>query len=153
MDVKFDRDEFDKRQTALVCEIVRTIHDLLEENGTPPEALNGLTASLASRICSLLDGSRKGLKANDIGPLVPILGFALSTHRTDVVLLDGESSWMHEYVHGWVSELYDNTPVRRFQKPTAPCPHCGEPLRTPTASYCRFCKMDWRDPSNVHKRE
>lgn len=28
---------------------------------------------------------------------------------------------------------------------TAPCPYCGEPLRTPTAKQCRHCRMDWHD--------
>lgn len=32
-----------------------------------------------------------------------------------------------------------------------PCPHCGEPLRSPTARNCRVCKMDRRAP--VHRRE
>ena len=27
----------------------------------------------------------------------------------------------------------------------APCPYCGEPLRTPLASQCRFCLRDWHD--------
>ena len=34
-----------------------------------------------------------------------------------------------------------------------PCPYCGEPLRTSIAKQCRFCKMDWHDPANVHRRE
>jgi hypothetical protein len=33
--------------------------------------------------------------------------------------------------------------------PPAPCPYCGEPLRTHYAKQCRFCKRDWHDPSNV----
>jgi hypothetical protein len=27
--------------------------------------------------------------------------------------------------------------------PTTPCPHCGQPLRTPQAKQCRFCGADW----------
>jgi hypothetical protein len=30
-----------------------------------------------------------------------------------------------------------------------PCPHCGEPLRTPEAKQCRKCLMDWHDPENI----
>ncbi len=145
MDVQFDRDEFDERQTALVGEIVRAIHDVLTEQGTPAVNVNELTASLAFSVCSILDGTRKGT-------LGPVLGFPLDAGRRKVVMLDAEQSWLHEYVHGWVTELYDTTPVTPHRKPTAPCPHCGKPLRTPTARYCRFCKMDWRDPGNVHKR-
>ncbi len=32
-----------------------------------------------------------------------------------------------------------------------PCPFCGRPLVTPRARQCRFCKMDWHDPSNPRK--
>lgn len=27
----------------------------------------------------------------------------------------------------------------------APCPYCGEPLRTALAKQCRHCKRDWHD--------
>ena len=154
MDVQFNESEFDKRQNALAGQIVRAVHNILDaDSAIPDTAVNSLTASITFSICSLLDGNRQGLKANDIGPLVPMLAFALNTHRQDAVMLDGTKSWMHEYVHGWVTELYGSTPVARYEKPTAPCPYCGEPLRTPKASFCRFCKMDWRDPDNVHKRD
>jgi len=39
------------------------------------------------------------------------------------------------------------------QHETIPCPYCGKPLRTYLAKQCRFCKMDWHDPDNVHRRE
>jgi molecular chaperone HtpG len=29
----------------------------------------------------------------------------------------------------------------------ADCPHCGRPLRTPTAKQCRFCGKDWHEPA------
>jgi len=35
---------------------------------------------------------------------------------------------------------------------SVPCPCCGEPLRTPIARQCRFCKMDWHDSGNVYRR-
>lgn len=38
-------------------------------------------------------------------------------------------------------------------RPTIPCPHCGEALRTPLAQQCRFCGMDWHDPERVYRRE
>jgi len=34
----------------------------------------------------------------------------------------------------------------------SPCPYCGNLLRTSMAKQCRFCKMDWHDPNNVHRR-
>jgi len=33
-----------------------------------------------------------------------------------------------------------------------PCPFCGEPLRTPRARQCGYCRMDWHDPGNVFSR-
>jgi hypothetical protein len=33
-----------------------------------------------------------------------------------------------------------------------PCPYCGQPLRTAIARQCRFCKMDWHDPTNAYHR-
>jgi len=31
---------------------------------------------------------------------------------------------------------------------TAPCPYCGQTLRTPVAKQCRHCRMDWHDVEN-----
>ena len=42
-------------------------------------------------------------------------------------------------------------PIFNPPKP-APCPYCGAPLRTAIARQCRFCKMDWHDPQNIHRR-
>ena len=33
--------------------------------------------------------------------------------------------------------------------PTAPCPYCGQPLRTSLAKQCRFCRRDWHNPEIV----
>ena len=145
MGVRIDKDRFDSQQNALVGDLVRSVHDVLVENEVPKDSVNKLTASIAFRICGVLDGSH-----GDSSNLR--LAFAVDGNHTDLVMLDNESSWLHEYVHGWVTELYDTAPAAKFEKPTAGCPHCGEPLRTPTARYCRFCKMDWRDPNNVYER-
>jgi hypothetical protein len=34
---------------------------------------------------------------------------------------------------------------------TAPCPYCGQPLRTARARQCQHCLMDWHDPQNVKR--
>jgi hypothetical protein len=42
-------------------------------------------------------------------------------------------------------------PTVKFSPPkleTAPCPYCGEPLRTSMAKQCPACKMDWHDPKS-----
>ena len=49
---------------------------------------------------------------------------------------------------GWV--LFGASTLPEEQ--TANCPYCDRELRTPAAKQCRFCKMDWHDPSNVHHR-
>ena len=36
-------------------------------------------------------------------------------------------------------------------EPPAPCPYCGEPLRTPRAKQCRHCKRDWHDLNNLKR--
>jgi HEAT repeat protein len=33
-----------------------------------------------------------------------------------------------------------------WEEETAPCPYCGQPLRTSIAKQCRHCLMDWHDP-------
>lgn len=32
---------------------------------------------------------------------------------------------------------------------TAPCPYCGQSLRTKNAKQCRHCKRSWHNPDNV----
>ena len=71
--------------------------------------------------------------------------------------------------YGRIDDDYDATLLRRliddyllqkFKKisppeepATAPCPYCGQPLRTPSAKQCRFCRRDWHDPDNVTRQE
>jgi hypothetical protein len=35
---------------------------------------------------------------------------------------------------------------RKEDRPTAPCPYCGQPLRTARAKQCRHCRREWHDP-------
>jgi hypothetical protein len=35
------------------------------------------------------------------------------------------------------------------EDPSAPCPFCGQPLRTSEAKQCRHCRRDWHDPENI----
>jgi hypothetical protein len=46
----------------------------------------------------------------------------------------------------------ETSPFPSIQLESAPCPYCGQPLRTSLARQCRFCKMDWHDPQNVFRR-
>ena len=153
VDLKINESEFDAKQNALVSQIVRTIHDVLDSDpGVDKKKVNEFTASIAFQVCSILDGSRSSEKTPTAGSVIPVLYFADNQHRRSAVGLDAKQSWMHEYVHGWVSELFDepSDTIQWDSKP--PCPHCGKPLRRPTATYCRFCKMDWADQNNIHRR-
>ncbi len=49
------------------------------------------------------------------------------------------------------SPPYD-PPEESIYYPAVPCPYCGETLRTAIARQCRFCKMDWHDAQNIHRR-
>lgn len=43
--------------------------------------------------------------------------------------------------------------VSLFNPPApAPCPYCGNALRTAASKQCRHCKMDWHDPANAYCR-
>lgn len=154
MDVSYDRNEFDKRQNALVGKIVPEIHDTLIEEGVPASLVHELTTALAFRVCTILDGCRTGIRARGIGPLVPVLAFAKNTHRQELIALDGESSWMHEYVHGWFEELYGITdPNGPIPKSNYSCPFCGETLPHCKDVCCDYCSMDWSDRKNPVRRE
>ncbi len=50
-----------------------------------------------------------------------------------------------------LAELRRGAAEQRQSAPI-PCPHCGEPLRTPLAKQCLSCGMDWHDPANVVRR-
>ena len=39
-----------------------------------------------------------------------------------------------------------DSPVNRA---TAPCPYCGQPLRTALARQCRPCRRDWHNPEQI----
>jgi hypothetical protein len=42
---------------------------------------------------------------------------------------------------------------RRKDRPTAPCPYCGQPLRTARAKQCRHCKKQWHDRAVQEKAD
>jgi hypothetical protein len=78
----------------------------------------------------------------------------------DEYLLICECAKHHEYIFidmyfrgpelpiakkGWT--LLEGVSPAESAEETAPCPYCGEELRTPRAKQCRFCKMDWHDPN------
>ncbi|HXV81623.1 MAG TPA: hypothetical protein VEG60_17220 [Candidatus Binatia bacterium] len=65
-----------------------------------------------------------------------------------------------DYDANLLRRLVDDYLLLKFKKisppeepATAPCPYCGQPLRTSSAKQCRFCGRDWHDPENVIRQE
>jgi hypothetical protein len=92
MDITENESAFDKRQLALVREIIRAIKNDLADSGIPEERL------------AIIDGSR--VMQADGQPLIPVLTFADDTQRSKFIGRPG-GSFMHEYVHGTVDDIFD----------------------------------------------
>ena len=50
------------------------------------------------------------------------------------------TAWDLREAKGWVLHRGSANPADR---PTAPCPRCGQALRTAEARQCRHCGADW----------
>lgn len=70
-------------------------------------------------------------------------------------LMDGpsseESARLWQMVEDCKQALYQELKREIFGElfAPAPCPYCGESLRTVNARQCRKCGMDWHDPNNI----
>jgi hypothetical protein len=105
MRLNINRDEFDRRQRALVREIACSVKQVLEGAGLHGD--KELAESLVFDFCSILDGSRV-MEANG-RPLLPFLTFA--DDRKAKELLAAESgSWLHEICGDAVEETLNSEP-------------------------------------------
>ena len=95
---------FDKRQLALTREIIRAIKSGLSNSGISEEQLADVTGDVAFSIAAIIDGSR--VMQVDGRPLIPVLTFAEDSERTKFIGQPG-GSFMHEYVHGTVDDIFD----------------------------------------------
>src|ERR1700754_274108 len=59
--------------------------------------------------------------------------------------LRAATGWELADCKAWVIHRGQPCPPTR----TAPCPYCGEQLRTEYAKQCRHCKRDWHDENSV----
>lgn len=62
-----------------------------------------------------------------------------------------ETSHLWERIVAYEKALYQHVRLRIGDPAyeSAPCPFCGEALRTSRAKQCRHCGRDWRDPDQV----
>jgi hypothetical protein len=104
MNITENDSAFDKRQLALTREIIHAIKTGLADSGIPEERLADVTGSVAFSIAAIIDGSR--VMQADGQPLIPVLTFAEDYERTKFVGRPG-GSFMHEYVHGTVDDIFD----------------------------------------------
>jgi hypothetical protein len=104
MDITENESAFDKRQLALIREIIRAIKSDLADSGIAEERLADVTGDVAFSIAAIIDGSR-AMQA-DGQPLIPVLTFAEDSERTKLLGRSGDS-FMHEYVHSTVDDIFD----------------------------------------------
>jgi hypothetical protein len=105
MHLKTDDGAFDRRQLHLIREIIRAIKSDLTRSGIAGERLADVTGDIAFSIAAIIDGSR--VMQAEGQPLIPVLTFAEDAQRTTLVARPG-GSFMHEYVHGTVDEVFDD---------------------------------------------
>ena len=106
MEVTQNEKDFDKRQVALVREIVRAIKNDLKTAALPEDELEDLTGDIAFSIAAILDGSRK--MQIDGEPLIPVLTFAQDVKRKKLIGVVG-GSWMHEYAASVTDGVFDES--------------------------------------------
>jgi len=104
LDIIGNESAFDKRQLALIREIVRAIKSDLADSGIPEERLADVTGGVAFSIAAIIDGIR--VMQADGQPLIPVLAFAEDSERMKFVGRPG-GSFMHEYVYGTVDDIFD----------------------------------------------
>jgi hypothetical protein len=104
MNITENESAFDKCQLALIREIIRAIKSDLADSGIEEDRLADVTGEVAFSVAAILDGSR--VMQADGQPLIPMLTFAEDAERTKLVGRAG-GSFMHEYVHGIVDDVFD----------------------------------------------
>lgn len=104
MDIISNYSDFDSLQLQLARVLVEDVTDtLFDELEIDKETLVSVGRSISFSIAAILDGSR--IISGQQKRLIPHIAFANSDDRSTLVTSAG-GSWMHEYVHGLVSELY-----------------------------------------------
>ncbi len=100
-----NRNEFDKRQSQVLREIILSIKKELQSAGVPAERLADVTGKIAFSVSAIIDSSR--VMKLDGQQLFPFLAFAEDKTRTKLLAEPG-GSWMHEYVFGMVDDICED---------------------------------------------
>jgi hypothetical protein len=103
MRVKKDRDEFDKRQKALIQEVAFSVKERLQEMGLGGD--RDLVEGLVFDVSAILDGSRE--MELDGRPLLPFLTFADDRDPEELLAVES-GSWMHEICGRVVEEMFED---------------------------------------------
>lgn len=101
MKVDSDRVAFDRMQNELTGKIVAVIHRELQRLQLREDQRQDLLGRIAFQVTSALDGEALEL---DGTPFYPMVAFSRSDAFDELIAVD-ETSWMHEYVLGWVEDL------------------------------------------------
>jgi hypothetical protein len=105
MNIETNRDEFKKRQTALIKLIAFDVRSRLAKMGLGED--QELVEGLVFDICTILDGSREA--KIDGKQLLPFITFA-DDRKGEHLVSAGGGSWMHEICSGIVEKIYEDEP-------------------------------------------
>lgn len=103
MKIEYNEDSFDELQLKLTEELVSSIHTHLKSLELEADMLEDLVGKVAFSVACIIDGSQV-IELNK-QPVKPVLGF-FKTEEPPVLNID-YGSWMHEYVHGFVFDLFN----------------------------------------------
>jgi hypothetical protein len=109
---------------------------MLPEGPGTPDGLSPATAISVQRV------SEESTFIRARYPNASFLQQVLELHPQgprDVIVISVEGSVIRVYFD--ISSFFG----RRKDRPTAPCPFCRKPLRTPRATQCRHCKKAWHE--------
>ncbi len=103
MKVSIDSSQYDKHQLFFVRKLCEIVAGDFQRAGVGDEKSEELAAQIVFSMCCLTDGST--MLEFDGKPFLPCLTFSQDEDYADV-LSSGSGSWMHEYVHSTVWDVY-----------------------------------------------
>jgi hypothetical protein len=110
VDVTVDSALHDDLQRYLIKVLAIDIKEMLEQAGLAGAALQEGVAQVTFGVATIIDGSR--VMAHEGKPVFPVLTFGvvdpdIAEGELTSLITSGESSFMHEYATGVVSELFE----------------------------------------------
>lgn len=101
MQLKLDAEQFDKKQKALMRELIEQIRFKLAAGGITGTALHDLTLEVAFSVASTLDDT--ALIDVEGSPVHPYISFR---DEDDQLIHCGENAYLHEYVSSLIEEIF-----------------------------------------------